>query len=655
MNYGASILYNYGLLEDIRNQISGWWLGSGRLNILGIVYTKIIYWYIHSALVIKILVTLMVTASVLQFGRLLRKLTGSDQHAFFCMLILPMTFQFRNWHDPITNFLFLIPLVVVFSHASVASLIDFGRSKNKSSIYLSIFWFLLAVLTYELAYLYIFIFAIIFYFYEPLRQFSKLLLLYIAIVLLHIAIAKFWIFYNSSTTGAGIHYPNAAISFSFPSTLFAYVYQLTGALPLTWKLSKGSLTGLFPLGASFILFLIFYGVVVKFLLAPKNGIQSINIGALRIVSAVSFILIVLFPVLPAVSGHGSDIATLGFGYAYITVFAQQFGIATLIGTLIYCSLALTKSPANTLIKYSSVLILSLVSATTWRENNKLVESSLYVSKHSPNVIKTLFSDDFFSTVDFDRDVLVMNYRTPFNNAMYLSQVSRRPIKACYINSNVEFNGCLKKMVSSGSRLFVFNYTLSPTGRLEAAVLCPTDILSLTDGEVRSFYAADKCVVRDREGEVLKELKTLNLMKLLYLPATSTEFDLLSPFLNDSNLASIRLSGVHRPESDGKNISVWVTNNAEVNVQASGLDKNVNLCFTLVRPATSPVDLELRGVGRTYTLSNFTGRKSICLPLPEGQKDSILYISSTGEPANSDPRVIRFGIENWTVVTLGKSN
>jgi hypothetical protein len=640
---GAAILQNFSLSGDILAQIKGWWIGAGRLNGFSWLYTKLIFWHVDSVFIIKALGLTIMIMSVLTFGRIIRKLTNNELYAFLCMICCPVLFQFRAWHDPILSFLFLIPLVTLLMHLSIISLINYAETSKQLWWALSLTLFVIALFTYELAYFYLLIFIAMFMMYQRLRENSRTLYYLVAIALVHAIVAKLGPLLLLPE-GQNVTYPGAQPRFVYPETLIAYWFQVTGAFPLSWKLSNGA-SGMFPLRTTIVAALFIYSSI--FLVFLSNFSTNAKVSRIKLCLVIAGILILGFPMLSAISGHAKDIVSLGFGYSYIPVYAQLFGIAIVIGTLLHYGYQKTRFGRRST-SWAIAFLFAFVATVTFNSNKKIVDSTAFAYNYAPKAIENLVKSGFFDDWDASHSYLIQSYRTPFDNAMHFSKLLEKPVHACYVHEETQYSDCIKKHNNANRIPYVFNYTLTKTGELSSSVLCEVDYESVRHGIYGGFYGRKKCKVRQYNSYGSVFLNELNLQRLLLLPQAIDSIDLLQTSNKDEKQRErLILVGAHRPEVSGEVLSAWVSQEVRVELNSPGTDTSFKeLCFTLIRPATSAALFEIStssNYGQSFQLS---GEKHLCIPFSSSNVVSWAKIKAKGDAVNTDPRDIRFGIAQW---------
>jgi hypothetical protein len=129
-----------------------WARDHGRVFPVGImvVTVKLIFGGAEP-LIPKFLHVLLIVGVLAVAARLVVQLSTSRTLGALFMLISPLCFQVRPWHDPLTSFVPLIPLVALSMLGQAVMLDGFLRIGGWWRLFLSVFLFAVALLTYELA------------------------------------------------------------------------------------------------------------------------------------------------------------------------------------------------------------------------------------------------------------------------------------------------------------------------------------------------------------------------------------------------------------------------------------------------------------------------------------------------------------------------
>jgi hypothetical protein len=134
----------------------GWIKGSGRIFPL-VQYHLIYFANVHDMAVYRTCAFAFVLLNVLQFARLTWRLSGSRRLALVAAGLMPLFLQFRNAHDPILGFSFLLQVIMFQLLASLTCLDNYLRGGRALMLWASVLFYTLGLLTYEIGYPFIFL------------------------------------------------------------------------------------------------------------------------------------------------------------------------------------------------------------------------------------------------------------------------------------------------------------------------------------------------------------------------------------------------------------------------------------------------------------------------------------------------------------------
>ncbi|MBF0555365.1 MAG: hypothetical protein HQK96_12555 [Nitrospirae bacterium] len=127
----------------------------------------LIYYLFYSqdnVIILNILKIVFLCTNILLYGYLIWLTTKSEILSLLSMLVIPIFYQFRLYHDPILSFPFLLYLIFFYALLSLILLQQYIVKAKKSYLVLSLFLFLAGCLTYEISYLFFILHFILIYF-----------------------------------------------------------------------------------------------------------------------------------------------------------------------------------------------------------------------------------------------------------------------------------------------------------------------------------------------------------------------------------------------------------------------------------------------------------------------------------------------------------
>ncbi len=117
----------------------------------GIIYYYPIFYYLDRH-AYKIVAIAFVVFNVILFGYFVNLLAGSARAGLLSMLLAPLSFQFRLYHDPIMSYYYLMQVEFSLILLSLILLVWYVRSWKRALLWLSVGAYALCLLVYEAFY-----------------------------------------------------------------------------------------------------------------------------------------------------------------------------------------------------------------------------------------------------------------------------------------------------------------------------------------------------------------------------------------------------------------------------------------------------------------------------------------------------------------------
>jgi len=291
---------------------------QGRFGPLSAGSRFLVHYIFHEVEYYKVAILTGIVANIAFFGYFLRRFTGSFNLAMASMLLIPIFFQIRNYHDPITSYNLLLQQMCFLLFASLIFFHAFLAKKKLSTFLASAICYLSALLTYEIGFSFLIFFFILAWHHHKnliasLKTTAPLVFLTIAVLAVNM--------YARMQFPA--HYSGVKANLKVEALFTAFFEQLCGALPLSYYSQvKGPVLAF--LAASDVGYaLILFSLCLYFL--KKTGDEKIEPTCL-IISG--FALWVLPACVIALSEKYQN--ELTFGTAYLPVYLQYFGLLMLL-------------------------------------------------------------------------------------------------------------------------------------------------------------------------------------------------------------------------------------------------------------------------------------------------------------------------------------
>jgi len=410
-----------GILGSIKS-----WLDQGRLFPVALITLYILFTFAGNLVVYKSLIILSVVVNILLFGYFIRIITNSLSVSFLSMLIMPILFQFREYHDPIMSFSMLQQNVFLFIIISLILLVFYIKSSKKIYLFLSVGMYLLSVLTYEIALTFFMLHFLIMYMYHPNRGFAFILkscapFLLISLVCLLITI-MIQINLDIPITGGEYNtsysrYIGIVPNLNVKEIVITFVKQNVAAFPLSYQIPKylsrpphnlNDIMGLFNT-ASIIIAVIYFSLSVIILKYVNREISEKKISVLdvRCLSIIGLLVLILPSVLVSLSSKYQK--ELYWGVGYLPVYISYFGVAIVIICIILFTLVKITPYNKNVILISMILIamiLSITGALTYTNNGAVIESLNQNWLYPRLIIEDALNDGLFKFVPDDSILLV---------------------------------------------------------------------------------------------------------------------------------------------------------------------------------------------------------------------------------------------------------
>jgi hypothetical protein len=400
------------------------WMGHGRF-FPGTVYSFFVFDIFNTVFLYKLLQLNVVLLSVSLFAYLIYILSKNRYLALLLLFLTPLFFQYRYYHDPILSFHGLLPLLFIYITLSLIFLAKYLQGTAKYHYYLSLFFFMLSLVTYEISYVFILFYLPIILSQMKFREnIRKIILLLTPYFILLISLSLFTIYLRYNTAiNTGPYLPNWDL-FSIFTT---YFNQTIAVIPLTYFLMFGNIN--FSVKYEFtkyvsILFL--FGLIYWHSFAlRKNIVFNKNL----VFFAVLLLLLpgMLISLSPKFQSSGIDQNQVKFGLAYLPIYFQSFGASLLL------SLFLIRLSS---IKYyiGAGFLLGIVLTVHLMSNDEVVAKVNKPYKSSREVLSLFFTGKFRqdlennSTIQFAMD-------SPLHRKEFLNMATKKNLNVVIAPDN----------------------------------------------------------------------------------------------------------------------------------------------------------------------------------------------------------------------------
>lgn len=384
----GELLQNNQSLFANTNDSFRFWVSIGRFFPFAL-YFPVVFYYINSLLLYKTSILVLTVIDILVFGYFIKVLTQSKALSFLSILLPPLFFQFRLYHDPILSFTWLQQLLFLYIFTSLIMLIFYLRTRQRKFLILSLFTYLISLLTYEMTYIFWILHLLIIWFHYDkskkkniIKEITPFVLLTILIVLIPLFIR---LFNGLEISGGGSGYPssfkgNYIANLNVINYMATLIKQTIATFPLSYFIvdphkifinAIGFMKNHFTL--SYVFLIIGYFVCMKqtineLTVKQKNSCKQLFIFGLA--------LLVLPGALISLSPKYQNEVILGVGY--IPVFISCFGLTLLTMSIIYMVFTKINFSNKKYLFVGTVaisLMFSLVGAINYN-NNRIVVNLL---------------------------------------------------------------------------------------------------------------------------------------------------------------------------------------------------------------------------------------------------------------------------------------
>lgn len=411
-----------GILGSIKS-----WLYAGRLFPIASIIGYFLFTFASDLIVYKSLIIVSLIINILLFGYFIRIITNSTSLSFLSMLIMPIFFQFREYHDPIMSFNMLQQSIFLFIILSLISLIFYIKNDRKIYLFLSLSMYLLSILTYEIALPFFMLHFLIIYIYHPNKNFTfilknsapffliSLVCLLIPIIIqinLSIPIISGGEYITSSTRYLG-NVPNLNIK----DFIITFVKQNVAAFPLSYQIPKylsrpphnlDDVMGLFNT-MSIIIAAIYFSLSVVILKYVHKEILEKKISGLDVwrLSIIGLLVLILPSVLVSLSSRYQK--EIYWGVGYLPVYISYFGVAMVtICTILFILIKISTYNKNIILVAFMLIamIISITGALTYTNNGTVIENLNHNWLYPRLIIEDALNDGLFKFVPDDSILLV---------------------------------------------------------------------------------------------------------------------------------------------------------------------------------------------------------------------------------------------------------
>ncbi len=344
-----------------------------------------IFFLIEDLALYKFSILLLTILNLALFGYFVKMITGSRSLAALTIMIAPLMFQFRLYHDAILSYSLLLQLVFLYLLTSFILLLKYLKTGKKIFFAFSMLAFILSLLTYEVSYPFFILHYFLIYYYANKQRAEALTISMPYAIPAVAALVISVLLRSTSAATAGFMAQSYAINPDLKAYIATLIKQLTAALPLNYYILdphkifsvfsstvQSNILALALLFASYITI----SVLVLTLVANKNGRLNFEQHGKKLLLVGLLLLVLPGLTIAALPKYQSELVA---GVGYLPVYISYHGMA-LIGAYAL-SLLINKLKAinKSVLPIIAISVASLIIATAGvvnMNNNQLVVERL---------------------------------------------------------------------------------------------------------------------------------------------------------------------------------------------------------------------------------------------------------------------------------------
>ena len=646
---------------------------ASRFQQFGFFYNYVTYYLTQNVLIIKIITLCLIASNIYLFYSVIKSISKSRDLALLSATFIPFLFQVRPWHDPIIAFTFMFPFMFFLIFLSLSIFLNFLKKPNYIKLFFSFFFYLLACFIYEIPYFISPIFTLAAYNYQ--KNFFKAVKSSLPYWLLALVLVCI-IYYRKEFTTAVNWRTDINIQGQF---WLAFSKQLLSSLPFSFmtlshtyefKYSWSDLPLLFAF--PFLLYKIFSSINLKKL--PKSVYLNLTF--------IGLFLLIIPAAITAMSGHQQGLVDIDYGFGYLPVYFQYFGIAIIFGILV------NKYATHIFSNKKRILVLVIISTSllilNYGSNKDHSLSSNVVFKYPRALLEASVEAGLMDKVS-ENDLIFNRFYVPSDHfSGYMTRLNKR-LNVCDVThksilekKHSDFKKCFGDGFGNGHNFKSSNvgnltyltpikntwfthYEFDRRGKTGFVFLAKIDEI-IIDSDTASFISITSknldIFELTEEGHDVKSIsdKNINMYALMNNRNNSYSTKKPSQYRKPLNLSDFYFAdhtnvwsgGAYPPEGTLR----WTNGNAKLKIfnLRKNETKNLLYSFTIFSPT-----------GRKSTIS-VNGEPMVLMPNKEifiknvikvNEKPFELNITSDDTYLdNGDPRKIVFGISNYIQQDIG---
>lgn len=681
---GMILQQGVSLNDRILSEITGWMKGSGRIMVLTWYMTYGVYYFTQDPVVVKAINIAIILSGILLFYIFSARETGSSGLALLACLILPSFFQFRYWHDPILAFTFLIPMSFALTIGALVlfqKYLDHGRLRY---YIIAACLYLMALLMYEISFPFCLLFLLIAYarshnVIKALKQ--SFAFTGLGGFLLGIS-AVFRLYFIKNSNYLQSTYPGAELQTDPGKLISAFEIQTFSSVPLSYFFFNKENLALILYGLDYLFLALFWIGLLALIYKIGTNILS-PVPKLASWLACGAILLFMPAALTSLSGHQTELIQMGYGFGYIPVYLQYFGLCTFVVALL--AFIATKTKGSGLIVLAIVVSagITLMAGLNLGLNRAVAFKTNETYKYPRHLLKTALQAGLADEMK-DGAFLFRTMRYPSDYTWFYSTITGKKFEACELtdsgaNTGDTYKACITKIRSSSTvndlmpnsvnkgvevldlrkqKSWILSYNFEKqSGETGRVILGKVDrIVQNVKSKTLIQVVVSQIRIYDlKQNQVQNfnfENSPINFLKIVAnqtLDMTEVE-PLDKALLLAGDIDFEWIGNIYgREGTDASNLR-WSSGSAILALHnMSDKPKRIELTMELGTPTTptSQLSVEYSGQTEIVTLEPIPKGYSKILFLAPGQTE-VKFTSNAKPIQNGDPRNIVFGVFNFKI-------
>ncbi len=247
--YGDDVILSFQSKNFVRDhQTNLWtylsvviqsWKEKGRYFPISNIYVSILMHSVKTTFQYKAWILAFILMDVYAFGAFTRKLTESRRFSLLAMVVVPICFQIRSYHDPLVSYHLLMQVLILAMLLTGMGLLKYLREHKLRWLIISLVPYTLALLTYEAAYISIVLLCFLAFFYgaEKFRDafcWRNIKRTFFAILPYFLIMVGVFLVTLHVKNKYGVHYDGITPSFSPVDVAVTVAKQMVAAVPFSY-------------------------------------------------------------------------------------------------------------------------------------------------------------------------------------------------------------------------------------------------------------------------------------------------------------------------------------------------------------------------------------------------------------------------------------